>query len=125
MKYITGFKIIIAVWWFEYAWPKGSGTVRRCSLVGGSVTVGVACRGFLLCSGSTYCRTGLLLAAFSSRCRTISSSSWHHVCLHAAMLPVMIIMVCISETVSQPHLNVCLYKSCHGHSVSLQQLNPK
>jgi hypothetical protein len=60
MKYITGFKIIIAVWWFEYAWPKGSGTVRRCSLVGGSVTVGVACRGFLLCSGSTHCRRELL-----------------------------------------------------------------
>jgi hypothetical protein len=27
------------VWWFEYAWPIGSGTVRRCGLVGGSVSV--------------------------------------------------------------------------------------
>ena len=27
------------LWWFEYAWPIGSGTVRRCGLVGGSVSL--------------------------------------------------------------------------------------
>jgi hypothetical protein len=34
----------------------------------------------------------------------------HHVCLHAAMLPTMMIMDETSETVSQPHLNVALLK---------------
>ena len=23
--------------WFEYAWPMGSGTIRRCGLIGGGV----------------------------------------------------------------------------------------
>ena len=27
------------VWWFEYAWPMGSGTIRRCGLVGRSAIV--------------------------------------------------------------------------------------
>lgn len=39
----------------------------------------------------------------------------HHVCLQAAMIPAMMIIDCTSETVSQPQLNVVLYKSCHGH----------
>ena len=30
---------VMALWWFEYAWPIGSGTVRRCDLVGGSVSL--------------------------------------------------------------------------------------
>ena len=29
----------IQVWWFEYAWPTGSGTIRRCGLVGGNVSL--------------------------------------------------------------------------------------
>jgi hypothetical protein len=27
------------LWWFEYAWPTGTGTVRRCGLAGGSVSL--------------------------------------------------------------------------------------
>ena len=27
------------VWWFEYAWHIGSGTVRWCDLFGGSVSL--------------------------------------------------------------------------------------
>jgi hypothetical protein len=27
------------MWWFEYTWPIESGTVRRCVLVGGSVSL--------------------------------------------------------------------------------------
>jgi hypothetical protein len=27
------------MWWFEYVWPLGSGTIRRCGLVGGSVSL--------------------------------------------------------------------------------------
>lgn len=29
------------VWWFEYAWPIGSGTVGRCDLIGGNVSLKV------------------------------------------------------------------------------------
>ena len=24
------------MWWFEYAWPMGSGSIRSCDLVGGN-----------------------------------------------------------------------------------------
>lgn len=27
------------LWWFEYAWPTGSGTIRRCILVGRNVSL--------------------------------------------------------------------------------------
>ena len=27
------------MWWFEYAWPMGNGTIRRCGLVGGGVAL--------------------------------------------------------------------------------------
>lgn len=36
------------------------------------------------------------------------------------MIPAMMIIDCTSETVSQPLLNVVLFKSCHGH-MSLQR----
>jgi hypothetical protein len=45
----------------------------------------------------------------------------HHVCLHAAMLPAMMIVDWTSETVSQIQLSVFSYKSCLGLSVSSQQ----
>jgi hypothetical protein len=28
-------KDVCVVWWFEYAWPMGSGTIRKCGLIGG------------------------------------------------------------------------------------------
>jgi hypothetical protein len=45
--------------------------------------------------------------------------------MDAALLPTMVIMDWTSETVSQPQLSVCLYKSCLSHGVSSQQWNPK
>jgi hypothetical protein len=27
------------LWWFEYAWPMGSGTISKCGLIGGSVAL--------------------------------------------------------------------------------------
>jgi hypothetical protein len=29
---------IMIMWYFEYAWPRVSGTVRTCVLIGGSIT---------------------------------------------------------------------------------------
>ena len=29
----------ILLWWFEYAWPMGSGTIRKCGLNGGNVAL--------------------------------------------------------------------------------------
>jgi hypothetical protein len=57
-------------------------------------------------------------AAFEPRCRTLHSSMSAYV---AAMLPTMMIMDRNSETVSQPQLSVCLYKSYLGDGVSSQQ----
>jgi hypothetical protein len=47
----------------------------------------------------------------------------HHLCLQAAMLPALRIMDWTSETVSQPQLNVFLYKSVGSQGVSSQQRN--
>ena len=30
---------VILLWWFVYAWPMGSGTIKRCGLVGGSASL--------------------------------------------------------------------------------------
>jgi hypothetical protein len=64
----------------------------------------------------------LLLAALGLRCRTPRSSS-HHICLPVVMPPAMMVMDWTSETVSQPEVNVVLYKSCLGHGVSSWQWN--
>ena len=67
-----------ALWCFEYAWPMGSGTIRRCGVFG---SVSLLTEGFeALCSSSAQCRrefllgacgkTGSLLVAFGSICRT-------------------------------------------------------
>jgi hypothetical protein len=47
----------------------------------------------------------------------------HQVCLDIAMLPAIMIMDWTFQTVSQPQLNVVLYKSCLGHGVSSQKWN--
>ena len=47
----------------------------------------------------------------------------NHVCLHATMLPAMVIMDWISETVSQLQLGALFYMSCHGRGVSSHQQN--
>lgn len=41
-------------WWFEYAWPMESGSIRRCGLVGGGVSLWGGLRG-LLGSSSAQC----------------------------------------------------------------------
>ena len=45
----------------------------------------------------------------------------HHACLDAAILPALMIVDRTSELVSQPQLNVVLYKSCLGHGDSSMQ----
>jgi len=100
------------MWWFD--WPMGSGTIRRCGLVGGSM---------LLCmwplrdprlkllpvwkilSFRLPADDNLLLAACRSRCRTLPNFS-RHVCLLTALLPTVMIMDWTSETVSQSQWNV-------------------
>jgi hypothetical protein len=32
-------RVVSQLWWFEYAWPIESGTVRRCGLAGGIVSL--------------------------------------------------------------------------------------
>ena len=103
------------------AWPIGSGIIRRCGLVGGNVSLwGWVLRSSVLkvcCCGiqspSVACR---------SRCRILSSSP-------APCLPAQCDALHHDDnglnlwTVSQPQLNVFLYKSCLGHGVSSQQWN--
>ena len=107
----------------------GGGTIRRCGLVGRSASPSPwrqALRSHI-CSNSAQCgrNTGsswlpsdqdielltLSPAACLSTCR--------HVAHHDDNGPNW-----TTETVSQPQLNLFLYKSRHGHSVSSQQQNP-
>ena len=96
------------MWWFEYAWPREEPCWRKC------VTVGAGFETLLLAGD-------ILLVAFGRRCRILCSSSTMSACLDVSMLPTMMITDWTSEPVSQPQLNVVLYKSCFGHSVSSQQ----
>lgn len=50
------------MWWVEYAWPTESGTVRKCGLVRGSVSLWVSLGSHLLRSGSTRCGRELPLS---------------------------------------------------------------
>jgi hypothetical protein len=53
------------VWWFEYAWPMGSDTIRRCGLVGGSVSLwGWALEVSSYLQAPPRAEEGLLLTAF-------------------------------------------------------------
>jgi hypothetical protein len=55
------------VWWLEYAWPTGSGTIRRCGLIIGSVLL---CRRALRSPSAQTppsVKESLLLAAFGWR----------------------------------------------------------
>lgn len=70
------------MWWFESAWPMGSGTIRSCGLVGGSVSL---CRWALKVPSAQdlpstreslhlgACRKESPSAAFRSRFRTLGS----------------------------------------------------
>ena len=67
------------VWWFEYAWPMGSGTVRRCGLGETGVGLEEVChyvdspwRAPMLKFHPVQKRYPLL-AAFRSRCRILVS----------------------------------------------------
>jgi hypothetical protein len=74
---------LMVIWWFEYARPITSGTIRKC------VIVGMGFGGLLLCS--SHCRKELIpsclrapgsLGGLQIRFRTLSSSS-----MSACMLP--------------------------------------
>jgi len=120
-----------ALWWFEYAWPMGSATSRRCGLVGESVSL---CRPAMrassvqalpneeeICSYLVTVAASLFLGCIRIK---ILNNLQHHVYLDSAMLPTMIITDWTSETLSQPQLSVSFIKSCLGHGVSSQQCKP-
>lgn len=100
------------------AWPMGCGTVKRRGLAG----LGVA--------SEEVCHCGVMLKlcpvwrAVPFCCLWIKMQNsqllQHHAFLHAAMLPAMTVTDRPSE-LSQPHVNVCLCKSCCGPGVSSQQ----
>jgi hypothetical protein len=86
------------MWWFEYAWSMGSGTIRKCGLAG----IGVAllekvchCVGRLegllvleLCPVPKRPSTGCLQIKMQNSQLLLQ----HHVYLDTAMLPAMMIV---------------------------------
>lgn len=99
-----------------------SGTIERCGLVGGSVSLWGHRLGGLLCWSYAQCGTRCLW-----RRRTLSSfsSALSAVCRHAA-LHTMMTTDWLSETVSQFQLNVCPYKRSLGPftAIKLWELVP-
>jgi hypothetical protein len=110
------------VWWFEHAWPNGSGTIRRYGFVGVGMTLleeVYHCRGDhwfgVLCSGSAQCRKRLSSWLPADQDVELSVSS------PAPCLPGCCHVSCQDDntvTISQLQLNVFLYKSCLGLRVS-------
>ena len=90
--------------------------IRRCGLVGGSVSQEV---GFEVSKAQPRSSVSLFLLPVDPDVKF--SLLQHRVCPRATMLPDTMTMDWISETVSQPQLNVFLYKRGHGHGVSSQQ----
>ena len=108
-------ELVQLVWWFEYAWPMGSSTIR-CGLVGGSV--------------STWVWTLRELPLSYLRMWVFCLCSEQDVELSAP--PVPCLPGCCyashrddnglnSEAVSQPQLNV-LFKSWLGHFTAVESL---
>jgi hypothetical protein len=93
----------------------GSGTMRRCGLVGGSMSLW----GWSLRPSSLPVRQSSSVCLWTK----IQNSQFLqcHACLNAAILPIMLTVDWNSEPVSQPQLNVVLYKNCLGHGVSSGQ----
>jgi hypothetical protein len=109
---------------FEYAWPTGSGTVRRCGLVGGSASLHVwALRFYAEALPRAELRTNPLLGSPQKTVSSLQNSQFlqHQVCLHDVILPTRTIIDRTSEAVSQPRLNVVLMRvalvmvSPHSH----------
>lgn len=101
-------------------WPQGVAQLRGEALLQEGYHCGRGLSG-LLCSSYALCGTQSPSTACRLRCRTLSSfssnmSAWVLTCFLPGKT---------SETVSQPHLNVFIYKSCIGHGVSSQQWNPE
>jgi hypothetical protein len=92
------------------------GTIGRCGLAGVGVVLKdmYHCGGGLLDLSPNQVGASLLLFVFRTRGSLPG-------CCHPS---VMIIMDWTSEPVSQPQLNVVLYKSCLGHGICSQQRNP-
>lgn len=63
------------MWWLEYAWPIGSGTVGNCSHFGGSVSMWGLSFETPPNSPPNCLQDSLYLSAFGSRCRNFSSAS--------------------------------------------------
>jgi len=65
----------------------------------------------LICSSNAQCGTTRSFSVTISACTLPCFLSW--------------LVDWTSETVSQPQLNVCFYRHCHGHGISSQLWNPK
>ena len=112
------------------AWPIGSGTIRRCGLIGQvwdcwrkCVTMGA---GFQVSYAQAMPSVAYsLLLPVDQSTQTPQLFLQHHVCLYAIVFSVTMIIDGTSKTESQPQLNVFLQKICHcpGHGVSSQQQN--
>jgi hypothetical protein len=90
------------------AWLIGSGTVRRCGLIGGNVTVEM---GFEVSdTQANKPNRAVSCCSLGSGCRTLSSFSSTMSACAAVLLA--------SETVIPPQGNVLLYRSCSGHGIS-------
>ena len=125
-KFITS--IIVALvtrskvlWWFAYAWPrewhywKVQPCRRKCDTVGvGLETLLLAAWGCSVCS---WLPTGEDVE-LSSSCTLAAWMLWS---CHA---PALMIKKWTSDLVSQPQLNVVLYKTYIGHGVCSQQEDP-
>ena len=101
------------LWWFEWKWsdrPIGSSTIRRCGIVG----VGVALLEKRVTGGRLWgfrsTSRGQWLTPFSCSLQIWMQASQlplqHHVCLHAATLPTMVIIDQTFETIGQTQLNL-------------------
>ena len=77
--------------WFEYAWTMGSGTIKRCGLVEGSVS---PCRQALRIPSAHAPPSVEVRVSFCCLWAKMENPQLlqHHVCLHVTMLPTMMIM---------------------------------
>ena len=92
----------------------GNGTIRRCGLVGGCVSLWV---GFEVLE--VQAKKSFFLLPANPHIKPLVPSLAP--CMYAARLPATKIMNEPFESVSQPKLNVLHYKSCHGHRAEIKK----
>jgi hypothetical protein len=119
----------IRLWWFEYAWPMGSGTLRRCGLVGVGLALleeeswwGWALRSYAQAQPSVKREPPSWLPSYQDVELLAPPAPCLPVCCHASHYydNGLNLWNCKIH-----RLNVFLYKNCLSHDVSSQQLKPK